>query len=144
MIDNNTGYAGWQWLELDADDQQRLGAFRAMFNNAAEHVGIVGYEFDLQKASLTISNEEARSGAFHNLAGGEPFYRISMTAAPNSGMEGLMTCMMLSQAFATAGGASVSMGDPAVLTLDRRNAADAIELIALFPQAVKQIRKSNP
>lgn len=140
MSDNNTGYAGWQWLELDADQQQHISHLKAMFNNAAAHAGATGYELDIRKASLTISSEEGRSGAFHKLAGGEPFYRISVTAP---GTEGRMTCMLLGQAFATAGGASVSMGRPAQIILDRRDPADVIDLIELLPQAVKMVRESN-
>lgn len=144
MTDNNPGYAGWQWLELDVDQQQRVSGLKEMFNNAAAHAGASGYGLDIRKASLTISNEEGRSGAFHKLAGGEPFYRISMTAPANSGMEGMMTCMLLGQAFATAGGASVSMGNPAQIILDRRDLGDAIDLIELLPQAVKMVRNQQP
>ncbi len=139
---NNTGYAGWQWLAMEETEQAALTELKGLFNAVASKAGVDGYVLDIQKARLTINTEEGRSGAFHQLAGGEPFYRISLTAPANSGMEGVMTFMMLSQAFAANGGASVSMGNPAVMTLDRREPLQTVvDVTRLLPQAVDMVRK---
>lgn len=142
MSDNKPGYEGWQWLAMEEGEQEAVSDIKSLFNLVAAKAGVEGYSLDIQKASLTISTEEGRTGAFHQLAGGEPFYRISVTAPADSGMEGVMTFMMLSQAFAANGGASVSMGNPAVMTLDRRQPLEAaVDVTRLLPQAVNMVRK---
>lgn len=145
MSNDNPGYKDWKWLEMDKSEQETVALVKKIFNaNAAKH-GVEGYELDIKKASLTIDREEGFSGAFHKLAGGKPFYRISITAPANSGMDGVMTFMMLSQVFATSGGASVSMGNPAVMTLDRADdmMQPAIDVAQLLPQAVAMVRKGK-
>lgn len=142
MSANDTGYSGWQWLELDVVEQVVVNGFKKSFNEAAAKAGLSGYEFDIRKASLTIGDEER--GAGHQLAGGEPFYRLSVTAPLDSGDEGLMLMLTLASAFATAGGASGSMGNPPDMSMDRDRRGIAIaayQLTNFLPEAVALVRK---
>lgn len=144
MSNEKPGYKDWQWLELDAQEQQSITLYKKAFNKVAADAGATGYELEIKKASLTIDRAEGYSGAFHQLADGTPFYRISITAPANSRDEGMMAFMLLSQAFARAGGASVSMGEQPCLSLDRRDLTlPAAEAINLFPQAIAMLRKKS-
>lgn len=143
--DQTTGYSAWQWLDMNEDEQRCVGLLKVAFNTVAAKAGVQGYTFDIRKASLTISTDEARSGAYHQLADGTPFYRLSVTGPENGGEESMLTVMMLTAAFATVGGSQMCWSDPPEMDIDRREMEKpALDVISLLPWAVAKARAGGP
>jgi hypothetical protein len=121
------GYDGWNWLPLTEDEKAGAAFIQAIFEEKLRQSGFPEgtrkkLSVEVDKASLTISDEEGRSGAFHNLAGGEPFYRLTFKAEGSmiQQSQAVESLFMLMQVYAANGGASMSMSDPVELTHDFR------------------------
>lgn len=139
MDKKKPGYDGWQWLAMEADEQALVNSLTAAFNSAVNRDGTEGFEMTIDKASLRISKEEGRSGACHQLADGEAFFRVTVRAPDQQ--QG-MALFVLGQHFATAGGAQVTFGARPELTLDRRDfLLPALQLKQLVPQALAAVRR---
>lgn len=82
-MDNDTGYKGWRYEPLNADEQAMADKTQADLNGIIRRSGYDPTIPDrltitFRKATLTISPEEARTGAGHGFADGQPFYRLTM------------------------------------------------------------------
>ena len=121
------GYSGWQWLNLDANESKDVSFLQASFQQALQQRGfapdtVKNLTVAIEKASLTISPDEARSGAFHMLADGQPFYRMIFSSGttmfrPTQALDALM---ILVQIYGANGGSSMQMGNPVTVTHDFR------------------------
>ena len=133
-----TGYTGWTWLDLSAGEDSVARTLSASFNRIVKMEGGPAMELTIRKAALTISQDEARSGAGHRLADGQPFYhcRISTT---DQGM-GVNVVLMLAQAFGQHGGASVIMDDKTEVLIDRRSLNDMGLLPSTAGHAVRMLK----
>jgi hypothetical protein len=75
-----------------------------------------------RKAVLTISEEEARSGAGHSLADGKPFYRMEISAGDKTifDAENDQTAALVFYLMQALGSGSVPLSGPLVLEHDFR------------------------
>ncbi len=111
MAENQTGYGGWEWLDMDESEQKDVFRLKRIFNITMEAHGYTpetcqSVEVDVKKARLSISPEERRTGAYHSLEGEEPFYRLTFKAPGfiGDGSQGIKVILMLIQAYANLGG----------------------------------------
>lgn len=116
------GYSNWEVLELNEDEQIEAGfladTLTNQFNKAfPEAEGTLKVTFE--KASLTIDAEERRSGAFHNLADGKPFYRLYIEGGSMSEPEAPATqyVFLLIRAL---GKGEISLSEPLITEHDFR------------------------
>jgi hypothetical protein len=125
---NNSGYAGWINLPLDANEEADVKDCQEKVLNALE---VFGYPQDVRnnlkvsftKASLKIDGTEARSGAWHQLADGQAFYRMEIAANGKTledGMRNDKTVATLMMLFQMLGQAGMSMGNPIKIDHDFR------------------------
>jgi hypothetical protein len=117
------GYSNWKVLELNEDEEIEAGyladTLTNQFNKAfPEAAGTLKITFE--KASLTIDEDERRTGAFHGLADGEPFYRLYVEGGSMFTPEAPATqyVFYLVQALGNGG---MSLSDPLVTEHDFRD-----------------------
>jgi len=84
-------YAGARELEMSPEDLDAVKAGVAAVRNTMlsygfDRTAIEAVDFKVTQHTLTISDEERRSGAFHTQADGMPFYAVTLTA-PGSMMD---------------------------------------------------------
>lgn len=110
------GYGGWKEIELSEEEQavadsvsSGVKLFLAADGFSAAEIEEISIE--IHKASLTISEEEGRSGAFHMLAGGEPFYSLVVTGGSMTDPTSKVTAYVFTLGQAL-GSASMTMSDP--------------------------------
>lgn len=127
-----TGYKGWTELPLDKEEQEYADklediAHEWMIERGMPETAAKSIRFAFEKASLTISPEEARSGAGHNLADGQPFYRLTIKGGDrqelkNKGYEGASLQSRFMIAISTLySPAGFSPSSPMVLEYDFRH-----------------------
>jgi hypothetical protein len=147
------GYSGWQWLNLDANEAKDVSFLQASFQQALQQSGFAAdtlknLTVGVEKASLTISPDEARSGAGHMLADGQPFYRMTLSSGTSMfrPTEALQTLMILVQYYGANGGSSMQMGDPVTVTHDFRGdlLTKAAELSNITPVVATYVVKPAP
>ena len=149
-MDNDTGYGGWKYVPLEDHEERQAKAIqerlvREMQEGGYPQVAIDNLRVTFKKATLTISEEERRSGAGHSLADGKPFMRLEIEAKGRTFMDAqhdpaaqvvLYMMQLLRQG-------SMSMGGPLVLShdfrgepIDRRK--DLLDMIRIIrPHIVK-------
>lgn len=78
-------YAGAQELPLTEQEQMRVELGTATLRDTMQLRGFAkeaadAVRFEVRKYTLTISNAERQSGAFHMQADGQPFYTVTVSA----------------------------------------------------------------
>ncbi|MBU0801092.1 MAG: hypothetical protein KKA05_08820 [Alphaproteobacteria bacterium] len=149
---NDSGYAGWVNLPLDASEEADLKDCQQKIQHALE---VFGYPQDVRdnlkvaftKASLTIDGIEARSGAGHQLADGQPFYRLEIAANGKTledGMRNDKTVATLMMLFQMLGQAGMSMGNPIKIDHDFRGSIQEKrrDLVKMLGVAAPYVMKS--
>ena len=81
----DSGYKGWTELPLDKDEQEIADSLEKTLHSQMQLCGMSeedaqSIRFAFKKATLTIDAEEARSGAHHSLADGQPFYTLMISS----------------------------------------------------------------
>ena len=149
-MENNTGYAGWKFIEMDDSEQRQAKTVQERVKKALEDNGypasvIENLSVTFKKATLTISDDEARSGAGHNLADGQPFMRMEIAAKGKTFEDAAHdpTAQTVFYMMQMLGRGSMTLGGPLVFTHDYRGqpwgAKDALlQMIeAIKPHVVK-------
>lgn len=121
------GYAGWKFIEMDDDEKATVTSIAKVIDAVVEKAGYDpsvrrNLSVTFQKAVLTIDDEERRSGAFHTLADGKPFYRMEITAGDKSIFDADkdQTAALVFYLMQALGNGSMSLGGPLVLEHDFR------------------------
>lgn len=84
-MDNNTGYDGWKFIEMEEGEARQAETVQERVKKALKDNGYPEsvaetLSVTFKKCTLTISAEEARSGASHQFADGQPFIRMEIAA----------------------------------------------------------------
>ena len=126
-MSKETGYAGWKFIEMDDLEKRTATSIAKIIDKTIERSGYdssvrQNLSVTFQKAVLTISADEARSGAGHGLADGQPFYRMEIAAGDKTIFDADkdQTAALVFYLMQTLGGGSMSMGGPLVLEHDFR------------------------
>lgn len=126
-MDNNTGYAGWKFIEMNDDEKAAVTLVAKMIDAVIVKSGYDStvrnnLTVTFKKAVLTIDNEEARSGAFHQLADGKPFYRMEIAAGNKTIFEAQndQSAALVFYLMQALGNGGMSLGGPMVLEHDFR------------------------
>jgi len=126
-MSNDTGYAGWKYVEMDDEEKATVTSIAKIIDAVVEKAGYDSsvrnnLSVTFKKAVLTIADDEARSGAWHKLADGKPFYRMEIAAGDKTIFDADkdQTAALVFYLMQTLGGGSMSMGGPLVLEHDFR------------------------
>lgn len=126
-MSNNTGYAGWKFIEMDDEEKATVTSIAKVIDAVVEKAGYdssvrQNLSVTFRKAVLTIDDQEARTGAFHTLADGKPFYRMEIAAGNKTIFDADkdQTAALVFYLMQTLGSGSMSMGGPLVLEHDFR------------------------
>ena len=121
------GYAGWKFVEMDDEEKATVTSIAKIIDAVVEKAGYDSsvrnnLSVTFQKAVLTIDKDEARSGAWHSLADGKPFYRMEIAAGDKTIFDADkdQTAALVFYLMQALGNGSMSMGGPLVLEHDFR------------------------
>lgn len=101
-----------------------------------------------KKATLSINAEEARGGAYHQLADGQPFYRMEIAASGKTIFDADkdQSAALAFYLMQVLGGGSVSIGGPLVIEHDFRGdlLQMGLELAAVIERLKPHVVKDVP
>ena len=150
---NDTGYDGWKYIEMTDDEKFGVTAVAKIVDKVIEESGYApsvrqSLNITFKKATLTISKEEAFSGAWHALADGKPFYRLEISAAGKTIMDAGhdQSAALVFYLMQTLGGGSMSLGGPLVLSHDFRGNIPhkGLEIAAYIAKLKPYVVKDEP
>lgn len=132
--DNDTGYGGWKYIPMDAEESMQAMIVQILVAKQLKDAGypasvVENLTVTFKKATLTISPEEARSGAWHGLADGQPFMRMEI-AAKGKTFEDIATDPTAQTVFymmQMLKGGSMTIGGPLVIAHDYRGSPAAVK-----------------
>ena len=142
-MDNDTGYAGWKFIEMEEAEARQAKTVQSRVTKALEDNGypasvIENLSVTFKKSTLTISGEEAFSGAWHSLADGQPFMRMEI-AAKGKTFEDIAhdpTAQTVFYMMQLLGQGGMTLGGPLVVTHDYRGQPWDVKM-ALIDMIVK-------
>jgi hypothetical protein len=124
-----TDFAGWQSLEMTRSEEKDAKFLQRNFKYALRLCGfsdetVQNLTVGIEKASLTLTGDEKRGGAYHDHADGEAFFRMTLNAGTslNKPNEALTTLLLVSRIFGDHGRAVLETGNPVTMTHDFRDA----------------------